>query len=134
MLSMAEEHRPNISSKWFDKTWLHILMHLEGKARSCDDMTEKSQHIQHFLDVTQLLKPLIAKTVSWTHLTTYGYDLWELVYSAEICYALRRADHNATHLAWALEQLAIYLPIEQKQGHRKEFADLYEIVLELKAK
>jgi hypothetical protein len=134
MLTMVQEHRHNISPKWFDKTWLHILMHLEGKARDCDDMAGKSKLIKDFLDVTQLLKPHIAKTASWTHLTRYGYDLWELVYSAEIWYALRRADHNAEHLAWALEQFAIYLPIEQKQGHRKEFAGLYEIALELKAK
>lgn len=134
MLAMVQEHRLNISPKWFDKTWLHILMHLEGKARDCDDKSEKSKLVKYFLDVTQLLKPHIAKTASWTHLTTYGYDLWELVYNAEIWYALRREDHNATHLAWALEQLAIYLPIEQKQGHRQEFAGLHELALQLQTK
>lgn len=134
MLSMVQEHRQNISPKWFEKTWLHILMHHEGKARNCENVAEKSKLILQFVEATQLLKPNIAKTASWTHLNSYSYDLWELVYSAEIWYALRRDDHNVEHLNWAHKQLEIYLPIEQKQGHRKEFAGLYDLAMQMQTK
>ena len=60
-----------------------------------------------------------------------GYDLWEKTHMAEVWYALRREDHSAEHLNWALKQLAICLPVEQKQGHRKEFAGLYELALQM---
>ena len=129
MLEFVQEHRLNISPKWFDKTWENILKHLEGKARSCDDAADKKVLIKQLYETTQIVKPLNPKTASWTHLMRYGYDLWELVYSAEIWYALRREDHNATHLAWALAQLHICVAVEQRQGHRKEFAGLLELAL-----
>lgn len=129
MLEFVQEHRLNISPKWFDKTWENILKHLEGKARSCDDAADKKVLIKQLDETTQIVKPLIPKTASWTHLMRYGYDLWELVYSAEIWYALRREDHNATHLARALAQLAICVAVEQRQGHRQEFAGLLELAL-----
>ena len=129
MLEFVQEHRLNISPKWFDKTWENILKHLEGKARSCDDAADKKVLIKQLDETTQIVKPLIPKTASWTHLMRYGYDLWELVYSAEIWYALRREDHNATHLALALAQLAICVAVEQRQGHRQEFAGLLELAL-----
>jgi hypothetical protein len=133
MLNMVQQYRLEISPKWFEKTWLHILMHLEGKARHCNDAIEKSLLVKAFYDATQLLKPWVPKTASWTHLMTHAYDLWELVYSAEIWYALRRADFNATHLAFAQQQLAICVGVEQKQGHRKEFIGLQELADELAA-
>ena len=134
MLSLVQTHRLDISPQWFDKTWLNILTHLEGKASQCENMAEKSKLIKHFLDATQLLKPYITKTSSWTHLIAYGYDLWQLVNSAEIWYLLRREDHSAEHLIWAIEQLKICLPIEQKKGLYKEFAELYKLAQELQAK
>ncbi len=134
MLSMVQEYRLEISPKWFDKTWENILKHLEGKARSCEDVSTKKTYIKQLVEVATIVKPLIPKTASWTHLMTYGYDLWELVYSAEVWYALRREDHNATHLAFALEQLAICVAVEQKQGHRQEFTGLLEIALEIQTK
>ena len=47
-----------------------MLMHLKGKARSCESVSKKSKLIEQFVPVTQLLKPYVAKTASWIHLTS----------------------------------------------------------------
>jgi hypothetical protein len=134
MLNMIQQYHLEISPKWFDKTWENIFKHMEGKARNCDNMQEKSTLIKQFYDTVQLAKPFIPKTASWTHLLPYGYDLWEYVQSVEIWYVLRRADFNATHLAWALQQLAICLAKEQKRlSWRKRFASLQDLADELAA-
>jgi Leucine rich repeat len=127
MLAMVLQHRLEISPKWFDKTWANILEHLDAKAGNCIDLEAKHVYIKEFLDVATLVKPYIPKTASWTHLMSYGYDLWESVQRAEIWYALRRPDQTAEHLAWAQAQLDICLPIEQKQGYRHIFAGLQEL-------
>jgi hypothetical protein len=133
MLNMIQQHRLEISPKWFDETWENIFKHFEGKAGNCENASEKQALIKQLYDIVQLAKPFIPKTASWTHLMPYGYDLWEYVHSAEIWYALRRADFNATHLAFAQQQLAICLAVEQKQGRSKEFASLQGLADELAA-
>lgn len=131
MLTMVQQHRHNISPKWFDKTWENILGYLDAKARHCTVAADKKMLVKQLYDTSQILKPYIPKTASWTHLMLYGYDLWQAVYSAEIWYALRHEDHNATHLAWALQQLEACVAVEQKQGNRKEFASLLELAQEM---
>jgi hypothetical protein len=134
MLKMVQQYRLEISPKWFDETWENIFKHFYGKALNCKNMQEKQTLIKQFYEITQLAKPYLPKTTSWTHLLPYGYDLWEYVHSAEIWYALRRADFNATHLAFAQQQLAICVSIEQKQGYKEEFAGLQDLADELAAK
>lgn len=134
MLMLVQKHRLNISPQWFFKTWENILKHIDGKARNCTDASLKKTYIKQVYDATQIVKPFVPKTASWTHLNCYSYDLWELVHAAEIWYALRREDHAPEHLTWALAQLAICLPIEQKRGIRQEFAELNELALKMQTK
>lgn len=131
MLQALPEHKLAISPKMFELTAANLLKHCDETARNCKMPAKKPVLIKQFYDATVLLKPLLPKTASWTHLMPNGYDLWEKTHMAEVWYALRREDHSAEHLNWALKQLAICLPVEQKQGHRKEFAGLYELALQM---
>ena len=131
MLDYALQHHADISPKLFQSTCQTVLKQFEEKAYACEDALLKKTYIQHLAAIAEQLLPYIPPTASWTHLLEFGaYKLWEQVHSNLIWHALRRADHNQTHMDWALAQLAICLPIGAKTNSN-EFNEMYNLANEM---
>lgn len=131
MFNYVLQHRTDISPKIFQSTCATVLKQFEQKAHACEDVLLKKTRIKHLANIAEQLQPYIPPTASWTHLLEFGaYKLWEQVHSDLIWYALRRADHNQTHMTWALAQLEICLPIGAKTNSN-EFNEMYNLANEL---